>query len=75
MTITEVLELLQSTGGYGLAAFMFYLYKQEVAERQRYRDQFEAVLNDLPKLTQAMDKLTNEVERATLHQIGAGPRQ
>jgi hypothetical protein len=61
----EVVEILKAAGGYGVAGLMYYLWTQERNERFRYRDQFEAVLKDLPRLTSSLEDLTNEVSKIT----------
>jgi hypothetical protein len=68
MTIETVASLLQDLGGYGIAALMWWFWRQERDERIRYRDLQEMTLRDIPEMTNALRGLTNEVSR-----INQGP--
>jgi len=63
LSVSQVLEMLQSLGGYGTAGLMYYFWQQERLERLRYRDQFETVLKTLPELTRSLEDLTDEVSK------------
>lgn len=65
MTIEALAKVLQDLGGYGVAGLMFWFWQRADAERQRYRDNFEKVLSDLPELAAALRGLTDEVARRT----------
>jgi hypothetical protein len=62
MTAGDVVGLLQNYGGYGVAALLWYFWREERKERVRYRDLHENVLTSLPQLTEAIERLTEEVK-------------
>lgn len=57
-----VAETVQTMGGYGVAAVMYWFLKTERDERLRYRDLHEETLRALPDLTRSIEKLVSEVE-------------
>ena len=63
MTPGEVATLLRDLGGYGVAALMWWFWRQEKEERIRYRNFHEETLAELPKLTTALKGLTDEVAK------------
>lgn len=63
MELVQFLDILSGAGGYGVAALLYYLYKEERAERIRYRDNFEAMLKNVPDLTKAVEELIDEVAK------------
>jgi hypothetical protein len=69
MTAAEVATLLRDTGGYGVAALMWWFWRQADNERQRYRDLHEQTLSEMPLLTEALKELTNEVARQNSHSV------
>ncbi len=62
--------MLQDLGGYGMAAVFFWLYMQRGKEVDRYRDNYEKVLGEMPLLTVALNELTDKVEELT-NAVGA----
>lgn len=59
----DVLTLLQEGGPIAMSALVFYFYRQERADKIHYRDVGEENYKEIPKLTAALEKLTNEVAR------------
>ena len=72
MTIVEVAKILQDLGPYGVAGLLFWFWQKADAERQRYRDNFEKVLGELPELAAALRELTNEVARRNKTSVRPG---
>ena len=73
MTMEVVAGMLQKLGGYGVAGLMFWFWKQADVERQRYRDNYEKVLSELPELANALKELTNEVAKRNQKPVHPGP--
>jgi len=59
----DVLQQLKELGGWGVAGFMIYLWKQERAERLRYRDFHESTIQSLPDLTKANQEMSADVKK------------
>lgn len=59
----EMLQLLQEGGPIAMSALIFYFYRQERADKIHYRDIGEETHKEIPKLTAALENLTNEVAR------------
>ena len=57
-----VVTILRDGGGYGMEAVFFWLYRVERLERQRYRDEHEKTLAELPALTRALEDLSDGIK-------------
>lgn len=59
----DVITLLQEGGPVAMSALIFYFYRQERTDKIHYRDIGEENYKEIPKLTMALERLTDEVAR------------
>ena len=59
----DVLTLIQEGGFIAISALIFYFYRQERADKIHYRDISEENYKEIPKLTLALERLSDEVAR------------
>ena len=70
----EILHLLESGGPVAMAVLVFYFWKQERADKVHYRDIGEQNYKEIPKLTLALERLTDEVARRNKESIPPKPQ-
>ena len=59
----EILKVLGNSGGYGIACIFVWLWRNTDKERIRYRDFHEETIRQMPKLVEAVEKSTEQLER------------
>ena len=66
MDSNAIFELLK-TGGSGASAIFLWLYLRADKERMRYRDNYETVLQELPKVAAAIEGLRDDLKDLSKH--------
>lgn len=63
MDVKTAIDLIQASGGYGVAGLLFWFWREANNERKRYRDNFEETLKELPKVAQAIEGLRDDLQK------------
>jgi len=58
----EIAGILRDMGGYGVAALMWFFWREERKERIRYRDLHETTLKSVPDLTRSIEELSTDLK-------------